>query len=78
MVKKDKAYKIWILNLHIRDCKMENSKLMSNSNNLKDIFQDCHINFLIGAGLSTPSISLLGNIEKLLTELSEKREKYDK
>ena len=41
---------------------------------LKDIVQDCNINFLIGAGLSTPYISLLGHLEHLLTKLSETRE----
>ena len=31
---------------------------------LKDIVQDCNINFLTGAGLSTPYLSLLGQVEK--------------
>lgn len=42
---------------------------------LKDIFQDCNINFLIGAGLSAPYLSLLGDTEKLLVELSKSVEK---
>ena len=46
-----------------------NTKLIAE---LKDIIQDCNINFLIGSGMSTPYISLLGNIEKLLTDLSNK------
>ena len=65
---------------------MVNSKLNKKNNefteenkfdvtSLKEVFQDCHVNFLIGAGLSTPYLSLLGNIENLLTELSEKKEK---
>ena len=50
---------------------MMNNNLM---NDLRDIVQDCNINFLIGAGLSSPYLSLLGNIEKLLTELSNMKE----
>ena len=41
---------------------------------LKDIIQDCNINFLIGAGLSVPYLALLGQTEKLLTKLSDKKE----
>jgi len=33
------------------------------------VIQDGHINFLIGSGLSSPYLSTLGTIEKLLTEL---------
>lgn len=36
-----------------------------------DVVQDGHINFLIGSGLSRPYLSTVGNIERLLTELSE-------
>jgi hypothetical protein len=36
---------------------------------LKNTIQDCNINFLIGSGLSCPYLSVLGNIEKLLTDL---------
>jgi hypothetical protein len=36
---------------------------------LKDAVQDCHLNFLIGSGLSKPYLETLGNIEILLTEL---------
>lgn len=36
---------------------------------IKDVVQDCNINFLIGSGLSSPYLELLGNIEALLTEL---------
>ncbi len=38
---------------------------------LKDTIQDCHLNFLIGSGLSMPFLPTLGNIEILLTELSK-------
>ena len=38
------------------------------------MIQDCNINFLLGAGLSTPYLLLLGKTEKLLTELSIKKE----
>lgn len=51
---------------------MIDSKL--NIDKLKDIIQDCNINFLIGSGLSAPYLSLLGVIERLLTELSHKKE----
>jgi hypothetical protein len=36
---------------------------------LKNTIQDCHLNFLIGAGLSCPFLSTLGNVEALLTAL---------
>lgn len=36
---------------------------------LKDTIQDCNINFLLGSGLSSPYLTVLGNVEKLLTEL---------
>ncbi len=35
---------------------------------LKDVIQDCNLNFLLGSGLSMPYIRTLGNIEALLTE----------
>lgn len=38
---------------------------------IKDAVQDCNINFLLGAGTSSPFLRLLGNVENLLTELSE-------
>ena len=41
---------------------------------LKDIIQDCHLNFLFGSGMSMPFLSTLGNIEILLTELSQGKE----
>lgn len=44
-------------------------------NELKDIVQDCNINFLLGSGLSMPYLSTLGKIEQFLTELTEKKEK---
>lgn len=36
---------------------------------LKDLIQSCHINFMIGSGISRPYLSTLNNIEKLLTDL---------
>lgn len=39
--------------------------------NLKEIFQDCNVNFLIGSGLSNPFFGTLGKIEEWLTELEE-------
>ncbi len=41
--------------------------------NLKDTIQDCHLNFLIGSGLSRPFLPTLGNIEILLTELQKNK-----
>jgi hypothetical protein len=35
----------------------------------QDILQDCNINLLVGSGASAPYLSLLGNIETLLTDL---------
>ncbi|MDE0518722.1 MAG: SIR2 family protein [Bdellovibrionales bacterium] len=46
-------------------------------NELRDTIQDCNINFLIGSGLSMPYLSLLGKTERLLTELSDKKEKEE-
>lgn len=43
---------------------------------IKDLIQSCHINFLIGSGVSRPFLGTLGNIETLLTDLS-KREDLD-
>lgn len=40
---------------------------------LRDIIQDCNLNFLIGSGMSRPFLDVLGNIESLLTELSRQR-----
>lgn len=51
----------------------------NEKNTLKNIlfksFQSCNINFLLGAGTSTPAISTLGNIEHEVQELVEKGEK---
>jgi len=41
---------------------------------LKDIIQDCNLNFLIGSGLSRPFLPTLGDIEILLTELEDRSE----
>lgn len=38
---------------------------------LRDVFQDCNINFLIGSGMSAPYLEILGDIEILLANLSE-------
>ena len=40
---------------------------------LKYYIQSANVNFLYGSGLSRPFLSILGNIEKWLTELNEKR-----
>ncbi len=40
---------------------------------LEYIFQDCNINFLVGSGLSTPFLQLLGNTENELKELSKEK-----
>ena len=42
-----------------------------NTEKIKKIIQDSNINFLIGSGLSAPYLSVLGNIEKLLTDLND-------
>lgn len=39
-------------------------------NRLKQLIQSSHVNFLFGSGLSRPYLDTLGNIEKLLTEVS--------
>src|SRR5579872_2286475 len=36
---------------------------------IKNLIQDCNVNFLFGSGLSYPYLKLLGNIEALLTQL---------
>ena len=41
---------------------------------LKYYIQSANINFLYGSGLSRPFLSTLGNIEKWLTELNERRQ----
>lgn len=38
----------------------------------KKIIESCHLNFLIGSGASRNYFATLGNVEELLTELSEK------
>lgn len=50
-----------------------NNKL--NITELKNIVQDCNINFLLGSGMSMPHLSTLGKIEQSLTELADKKEK---
>jgi hypothetical protein len=39
----------------------------SQLDRLKDVIQDCNLNFLLGSGLSVSYIRTLGNIETLLT-----------
>jgi hypothetical protein len=48
-------------------------------NKLKDIVQDCNINFLFGSGMSAEYLTTLGNIETLLTNVEkiENKEKKD-
>lgn len=41
---------------------------------LKDLIQSCHVNFMLGSGISRPYLSTLNNIETLLTELSKQKE----
>lgn len=41
---------------------------------LKYYIQSANVNFLYGSGLSKPFLSTLGNIEKWLTELNERRQ----
>jgi hypothetical protein len=38
---------------------------------IRDVFQDSNLNFLIGSGLSCPFLRTLGNIEVLLTDLAD-------
>jgi hypothetical protein len=40
---------------------------------LVDVIQDCNLNFLLGSGLSSPFLKLLGNIETLLTQLDDQK-----
>lgn len=44
---------------------------MNTIKRIKDVIQDCNLNFLIGSGLSAPYLRTLGNIELLLTQLAE-------
>ena len=39
---------------------------------IKDIIQDCNLNFLLGSGLSSPYLKTLGAIESLLTEIDQR------
>ena len=41
---------------------------------IKNFIQSANINFLFGAGLSSPYLSTLSKIEDHLTDLSNKRE----
>ena len=40
---------------------------------MRDMVQDCSLNFLLGSGLSTPYLQTLGNIESLLTQLEARQ-----
>src|SRR5690606_2462665 len=42
---------------------------------ITDVLQSSHINFLFGAGVSHPYLPLLGNIEKKLNEASTEEER---
>lgn len=57
---------------NIKDNQSQNECLIISE--LKDVVQDCNVNFLVGAGLSAPYLSLLGSVEKLLTDLSKRKE----
>lgn len=37
--------------------------------NYRNVFQSCHLNFLIGSGVSSPFFKTLSNIEEILTEI---------
>lgn len=51
---------------------MEETNPVENSlPNLKNLFQDCNINFLLGSGISNPFFGTLGSIETWLTKLEE-------
>ncbi len=39
---------------------------------LKDVIQDCNMNFMLGPGMSAPYLKTLGNIEHLLNALAKK------
>jgi hypothetical protein len=39
---------------------------------IRDIIQDCNLNFLLGSGLSAPYLKTLGTIESLLTEVEQR------
>ncbi|MDD5055360.1 MAG: SIR2 family protein [Candidatus Peribacteraceae bacterium] len=45
---------------------------------LRDTIQDCHVNFLIGAGMSMPYLDTLGAIEELLSQLEKESIAEDK
>jgi hypothetical protein len=40
---------------------------------VKDVIQDCNLNFLLGSGLSSPYLRTLGNIETLLTHVEQSK-----
>lgn len=46
-----------------------------NIQEIKEIIQSSHINFLVGAGLSTPYLSLLGDIESRLSSETKRSER---
>src|SRR5689334_19472639 len=48
-----------------------------NPGRLRDIVQDAHINFLIGAGASADLCDPLGDIENILTDLATKKQDGD-
>jgi hypothetical protein len=49
-----------------------------NKTILRDVIQDCNINFLFGSGMSTPYLSPLGGIEELLSKLEKESISDDK
>jgi hypothetical protein len=62
-----------LLSSHIAALRGEWTILKMNENEkIKYIIQDCHMNFLVGSGLSAPYLRTLGDIENLLTELGDR------
>lgn len=45
---------------------------MNTIKRIKDVIQDCNLNFLVGSGLSSPYLRTLGDIESLLTQLADR------
>jgi len=45
---------------------------------IKKIIESCHLNFLIGSGVSNPFLGTLGEIENLLTDLSKENDSDEK
>ena len=50
-----------------------NDKFEEFTEELIEVLQSCHLNFLIGAGLSAPYLGVLGSIEKRLSRLENNK-----